>query len=135
MPTINERLRTLRKALKLSAAELGRNIGFSQSTVSLVELGRPPYDNPEKISDSYIKTVCLVYNVNESWLHSGEGEMFMTTPPGAPRETLAAQVLELVEKVPTDELRRIVKDFIGALVESSLLTQEDIERILDQHRK
>lgn len=135
MSTIHERMREVRKALKLTTAKMGAQIKFSQATVSLVENAKHPYDRPEKISDNYIRMIVLTFGINEQWLRTGEGEMFLTTPPGAPREALAAQVLELVEKVPPDELRRIVKEFIGALVDSSLLTPEELQRIIDQHQK
>lgn len=68
---MNQRLRELRKALNLNQTEFGNRIGVKQSTITGYETGnRIPLD-------SVIISICREFNVNENWLRSGEGEMFL----------------------------------------------------------
>lgn len=68
---MNQRLRELRKALNLNQTEFGNRIGVKQSTITGYETGnRVPLD-------SVIVSICREFNVNEDWLRSGKGEMFL----------------------------------------------------------
>lgn len=70
---MNERLKELRKALGLTMEDFGSRLGVAKSTISCLENGT------NKITNQMIVTICLVYNVNETWLREGEGEMFVDT--------------------------------------------------------
>lgn len=133
--TINDRLKQVRKALNLTTTQLAETISYSQATVSLVENAKPPYNNPEKIADSYIRLFSFAFNVNENWLRTGEGAMFNEEPRGLPREALAAQIMELVDKVSTDELRALVKDFLKALIVNAVVTRQDVQKIIEEADK
>ena len=135
MTTINERLRQVRKALGLTTTKLGEAVRYSHTTISQIENARAPYNNPEKIANNYIQLLVVTFNINEHWLRTGEGDMFNTAPRGLPGEAIAAQLLELVDKVPPDELRQIVKDFVGRLVDSALISTEELKTILDEEPK
>ena len=68
---MNERIKLLRKALELNQTDFGARIGVKQGTVAAYESGaRVPLD-------SVIVSICREFGVSESWLHSGEGEMFL----------------------------------------------------------
>jgi len=67
---INERLKEIRKSLKINQSEFASKIGLAQSGYSQIETGE------NTLTEQNIKLVCLIYNVNETWLRSGEGEMF-----------------------------------------------------------
>ena len=67
---MNERIRQLRKELKLTQTEFGNRLGIKQTTVAGYETGgRAPID-------AVISLICREFNVNETWLRTGEGEMF-----------------------------------------------------------
>ena len=68
------RLKQLRKFLKLSQKSIAQELGITQTAYSMIETGVNPF------SDRYIKVVCSLYNVNETWLRTGEGDMFSSTP-------------------------------------------------------
>lgn len=70
---MNERLKILRKTLKLSGEKFGEKIGVKRSAISQIETGK------NNLSDQIIKNICTVYNVSEEWLRTGEGEMFIET--------------------------------------------------------
>lgn len=68
---MNERLKHIRKALKLSQSEFGEVIGIQKSAVSKLERGET------SLTNANIKTICREFDVNENWLRTGEGEMFI----------------------------------------------------------
>lgn len=69
--TIHERLRFLRKTLKLPQAVFARDISVSSGYVVSLELGN------RRMNPRIIRLVCSTYNVNRRWLETGEGEMFL----------------------------------------------------------
>lgn len=70
MNNINDRIKELRKTLGLNQEDFGKKILLVKSGISNMENGSRP------VNDKNIKLICQEYNVNESWLRTGEGEMF-----------------------------------------------------------
>jgi len=69
---MNKRLKELRKALKMTQAEFAAKLEMAQNSYSKIELG----DN--SLTEKNIFLICLIFSVNETWLRTGEGEMFDT---------------------------------------------------------
>lgn len=67
---MNNRLKKLRKTLKLTQKEFGESIDLSGSNVSNLEKGNV------NLTPRNISAICSKYQVNEEWLLNGEGEMF-----------------------------------------------------------
>ena len=80
---MNNRLKDVRKAAKLSQDDFGQRIGVTGTALSRWESG------DRKIPDSAILNICREFGVNETWLRTGYGEMF------APR-TREAELGELI---------------------------------------
>lgn len=68
---MNERIKKIRKDAGLTMEEFGEKIGMKRSSISLVESGR------NKPSDAAVKMICTVFNVDEHWLRTGEGEPYI----------------------------------------------------------
>lgn len=68
---IKDRIKLIRKEKKLTQVEFGEVIGVKGNTVTNYETG---LRNP---TDAVIKSICREFNVNETWLKTGEGEMFL----------------------------------------------------------
>lgn len=68
---MNERVKELRKALGLTLDKFGDRIGVGKSAISKIERGE------NGVSDQMLKSICREFNVNENWLRTGEGEMFV----------------------------------------------------------
>jgi transcriptional regulator with XRE-family HTH domain len=81
---LKERLKKLRKALDLTQQEFADRIGISRGNIATYETrdGSP--------GNSVINLICREFNVNETWLRTGAGEMFVE----APSDTLDALVQE-----------------------------------------
>lgn len=67
---MSDRAREVRKAMKKTQKEFAALMGTQQTTLSSMETSQGP------ISARYIKTICSIFNVNEHWLRTGEGQMF-----------------------------------------------------------
>lgn len=68
---MNERLKKLRKALDLTQREFAERIGIKQNTLATYEIGR------NQPIDAVISLICREFNVNETWLRTGEGDPFI----------------------------------------------------------
>ncbi|MCI8806481.1 MAG: helix-turn-helix transcriptional regulator [Clostridiales bacterium] len=71
---MTDRLKQLRKTLKINQTNFANQLGITQTAYSMIENGINP------LSDRHIKVICSVYNVNENWLRFGKGEMFFSSP-------------------------------------------------------
>lgn len=91
--TINSRIKELRKHLDLNSRDFGAEINYSHSTVIQVEKGRCP-------EEKFIQAVCSKYNVSETWLRTGEGEMFSTPESD----------IEVAMRVIADRVKRLDPD-------------------------
>lgn len=67
---MKDRIKSVRKALKMTQQEFADRIGIKRNTVGLYEIGQ------SGISDTVIKAICREFDVNEEWLRTGSGEMF-----------------------------------------------------------
>lgn len=68
---MQNQIKELRSHVGLNQTDFGARIGVKQSTIAGWETGQriPP--------DSAIVSICRTYGVDEHWLRTGEGEMFV----------------------------------------------------------
>lgn len=66
---MNTRIREVRKAAKLTQAAFGDRLGITQNYVALIEGGQ------REPSDRTLRDICREFNVSETWLRTGVGEM------------------------------------------------------------
>lgn len=68
---MNERIKQVRLSAKLSQTEFAEKILVSRSAVCKMESGE---NSP---SEQTVKLICQEFNVNQDWLRTGNGEMFV----------------------------------------------------------
>lgn len=68
--TENQRLKIIRKSLKLTQLEFGASLGLTQAGYSDIERGKNNVSGKIKI------LLKREHNINLNWLKTGEGEMF-----------------------------------------------------------
>lgn len=68
---MKDRLKTLRKTLKLTQEEFSKKIGIKRNTLANYEIGR------NEPIDGIIFSICREFNVSEEWLRTGSGDMFI----------------------------------------------------------
>lgn len=91
---IHERFKTLRKELGLTQQEFAEQINLRRNSIAQIELG---YRNP---SGAVLALICKTFNVNETWLRTGEGEMFMRAPTDI--------MSEVAEKLGLNEFEQLI---------------------------
>ena len=79
---LNERLKLIRQTLNLSQKVFAKSVFISTSFYTLIETGN------RNIKDSFLDSVCKIYNVNKDWLITGKGDMFKNEPPDVQLEEL-----------------------------------------------
>lgn len=68
---INDRVRDVRNALDLTQKDFGQRLAIAQSYLTNIETGK------REVTEKIQKLICLQFNVNEDWLRTGKGEMFV----------------------------------------------------------
>lgn len=107
MTFIKERIKLLRKTMRLTQVEFGEKLGIKGNTVTGYETGlREP-------SNAIISSLCRTFNVDERWLRTGEGDMFVKLSED---EELAGLFAALLREDDSDELSRVKKAFIAELL-------------------
>lgn len=112
--TQGERVKEVRKALGLTLESFGERIGLKKSGLSLIENGR------NDLTEANAKAICREFNVNESWLRAGEGEMFANPSED---EEIANLVSDILEDGKNNPLFSIILDIVQAFNELSPQSQ------------
>ena len=70
MDTINERIKYIRKDLKMSQKDFGEKIGLKPNSLSDIETEK------NSVTEQTLKAVCREFNVSQQWLRKGKGEIY-----------------------------------------------------------
>lgn len=121
--TINERIRILRKELKLSGEDFGKAIGLKRNSLSQIENGI------NNCTEQTLLLICKTYNVNEQWLRDGVGEMFKKDPLSELKEKyqLSDVMMEIVEaylSLPTNK-QAVIDEMVENLLKNPTKNKKD----------
>ena len=108
---MNERLKKLRKTLDLTQQELANKIGIARGNIGAYEVGK------NAPSDAVISLICKQFNVDENWLRTGEGELFI-------KQTRDEQIASFIGTIQSNEDDSFKKRFVSML---SALDESDWE--------
>ena len=106
--------------------KFGYSLGVGKTAISKIE------GNERNLTDQMFLSICRVYNVNEEWLRSGAGEMFVPMTRDEQIEEFFGDVLRDEE----DDFRRRLISVLAKLTpdEWSLL-EEKLKEILGEDKK
>lgn len=119
---LNNRLVSLRKTLKMSQQEFADKLNIKRGTIANYECGR------NEPIDAVISLICKEFGVNEIWLRTGEGEMFVPRD----RET---EIAKLTMQLLTEESDSFKNRLISALSRLSEDQWELLAQIADDITK
>lgn len=68
----NERIQEVRKTLGMTLEKFGQRLGVTKVAISNIEKGH------RNVTEQMKKAICREYSVNEVWLTSGNGKMFLS---------------------------------------------------------
>lgn len=131
---MNERIRKLRKGLGLNQSDFGKILGISTSGVSDIESGR------RNVIEKHIKLLCIEpidgKYIDETWLRTGEGDMFKKLPK---EDEMAIYVSELLEDDGENPMYELIKEIMHTYAELSPKSQEVLrdfsKKLLDNIKK
>jgi len=124
--TINNRVKVVRKALKMNQAEFAERIGLSDSALSRIEIGN------NSLTNHNILLVCTPnrlkenHTVNENWLRTGQGEMFIAPSAADGRPKLFD---DNGKELPPDE-EELIGVYRELIPENKVSLREDADKIL-----
>lgn len=105
---LNERLKQLRTVLGLSQEAFGETVGVTKAAISRIESGI------NSLSDRMILSIVTQHNVNERWLRTGEGDMFIELSKDEQIEDFIGNLLSSEE----DSFKRRLISGLAALDEN-----------------
>lgn len=106
---LNTRIRELRKALNLNQKDFAQKIGLKQNAISYME------KTGSTITEQNIKTICSQFSINENWLRTGSGDMFLEN------EKKQKEFFEIF-----NELSPILQEYLIKTAKELLDTQEKL---------
>ncbi len=123
---MNERIRELRKKLRLSGEKFGEKIGLKRVAISQLETGRTTPTNQT------IMSICREFNVSEEWLRNGTGEMFVPM-------SLDEEIASFIGDIQSDIEENFKKRFISALSKLDedewIFIEKFMESVLEGRKK
>lgn len=112
----NERITLVRKELKMSQTEFGENIGVGRGVIKNID------DKKVQAKPLLIQQICKIYNVNETWLTTGEGEMFV-------KQSRTDEIAQFVGRTLATTEDTFQKRLIAALSKLSVEEWEVLEKL------
>lgn len=122
---IGERIKAVRIAAGLTMETFGERIGVSKSFVSMIESGKA------NASVQTILFICREFNVNETWLRTGEGEMMV---PRTDDEKITELLDDVLASKP-DIRRRLISALARLDPEDWDLIERMIEKVSGDEEK
>ena len=112
---MNERLKKLRKALDMTQQEFADKIGISRGNIGAYEVGK------NALSDAVVSLICREFDVNEEWLRTGKGDMFLPLDRNA-------DIARLTKLLLNEESDSFKNRFVSMLANLSVEDWEFLER-------
>ena len=101
MLNLGERIKKVRKELDLTQQKFAEQIGTTQNNIASYEIGR------REPSAAAINNICKTFNVSETWLRTGEGEMFQPLS----RDDELSQVFSAIAASDDELIKRIIRAY------------------------
>lgn len=120
---LNNRIKIMRSELNLKQEDFGKKINLTKFAISNYENGRTG------IPDRVISDICREFNVNETWLRAGEGEMFVNS------EISLMQWAGTVLGGSDESFKKRFVNMLSKLNEKDWETLEKIAILLDKNAK
>lgn len=108
--TAGDRVREIRfsRTPKITMEEFAKRVGVTKSAISLIESGR------NSLTDQMVCSICREFGINETWLRTGDGQMYAV-------KDRAREMEELVQSLMADS----PESFRSALITTLLRFRPD----------
>lgn len=119
---MKDRLKVLRKELRLTQQELADRVGISRGNIAAYEVGK---NSP---SDAVISLICREFNVNEVWLRNGSGSMFQERSEEDEIKSLVSSLLD----PNRDKMYDVIIEFMKVYASLSPNSQKALNELADK---
>lgn len=123
---IKDRIKQLRKAKGLTQFEFADRLKVSRNNIAGYETGRT------EPSGSAISLICRTFSVSETWLRTGEGEMFSDT---AREEQIAAFMGDVLAAESEDFRKRFISMLSSLSVDEWRLIEEKAKELFAKEQE
>lgn len=106
--------------MELSQNEFGERLGVSRDVINNIEHNR--LSRPEQKEPLY-RLICQEFNVNECWLRTGEGDMFLESHL---EDEVATAVYEVLADIHCD-------NSLYTLIKATLIQHEKLDEESKKH--
>lgn len=119
---MNERIALVRKSLGLTQEKFAEQVGLSRNFMWMIE------SDTRVPSDRTVSDICREFNVNETWLRTGEGEMFNQI-------TRSEKITSFLTEITEDEGDDFKRRFVEMLAELEPEDWKLLERMAEKLQK
>lgn len=123
---IKDRIKELRKAKGLTQLEFADKLKVSRSNIASYETGK------NELSSAVISLICKTFSVSETWLRTGEGEMFSDT---AREEEISAFMGDTLAAEPEDFKKRFVSMLASLNLEEWKLLEKIAKELAEKDQE
>ena len=123
---IKDRIKELRKAKGLTQFEFADKLKVSRSNIASYETGK------NELSGAAISLICRTFSVSETWLRTGEGEMFSDT---AREEQIAAFMGDVLAAESEDFRKRFISMLSSLSVDEWRFIEEKAKELVEKEQE
>ena len=123
---IKDRIKELRKAKGLTQFEFADRLKVSRSNIASYETGK------NELSSAAISLICRTFSVSETWLRTGEGEMFSDT---AREEQIAAFMGDVLAAESEDFRKRFISMLSSLSVDEWRFIEEKAKELVEKEQE
>lgn len=126
---MDERIKLLRKETGLTQQEFADRLGVARNNIAGYETKK------RSPSDAVISLICAKFNVNETWLRTGEGEMFEELTEQEKTMKYVARLLKDVDSKVASAIKAFIVTY-GELDDTSKkVLDSTLDKFLDNLKK
>ena len=108
--TQGERVKKVRKSKEMTMEKFGERLGVTRTAISNIEKGY------RGLTEQMLKAICREFNVNETWLRTGDGDMPQKL---SEEEEIVGLVSNVLENGKNNEFYGIILEIIRTYNELS----------------
>lgn len=90
MDSIGDRIKRIRKENSMTQEEFAERLKIKRNTVATYEVGK------SEPSDSAVVLICTVFNINEVWLRTGEGDPYL-------KKSRSEEISEFIKQIEIED--------------------------------
>ena len=117
--TMKDRITEVRKTLKFNQEEFAKSLNLSRNFINQLECGK------KNASDRTILDICRLFKVNEYWLRTGQGEMFI-------QPSMEEEIADFTADLFLDQTDSFKKRLVSALAQLTPEQWDTLEEVFEK---